>query len=158
MLTMASMAVLLPKFGRMTDRRARQQAIARATGPIVGLAAALAAVLIVVSSPLVRAFYGVSYLETGPVLKVLACAYSLELATTTLVVFLLVENRPDVLAKAAAIGLLVALAGYVWLVPALSALGAALVLLGGRLLGTVLCLLWLPFIRLPSMEDCSITS
>jgi O-antigen/teichoic acid export membrane protein len=143
--TMASMAVLLPKFGRMTERRARRRALARAAVPLTGLALALAVGICVMALPLVRAFYGVSYLEAGRVLQVLVCAYSLDLATTTLAVFLLVENRPDVLTKATAVGLLAALIGYVWLVPLLGALGAALVFFGYRLVSTVICLVWLVF-------------
>jgi O-antigen/teichoic acid export membrane protein len=99
--------------------------------------------VIVASSHLVRVFYGDHYLAAVPVLQLLACAYSLELGTTTLAVFLLVENRPDVLATATAIGLFVALVGYVWLVPLFGAFGAALVLFGGRLVSTVICLVWL---------------
>src|SRR5262249_4948887 len=126
-LTIARTSVLLPKFGRMTDRRARRQAIGRAVRPVIGIALALALGVIIAASPLIRLFYGSHYLEAIAVLQVLACAYSLELATTTLAVFLLVENRPDVLTKATAIGLLAALIGYIWLVPLLGAFGAALV-------------------------------
>jgi hypothetical protein len=47
------------------------------------------------------------------------------------------------------------LAGYAWIVPPFGALGAAIVLLGGRLIGTIVCLVWLPFIRSPEAQEDS---
>lgn len=141
-LTMASTAVLLPRFGRMTDRQARRHAIGNAAYLIGGFAVLVALGIIFTASHLVKTFYGAPYLDAIPVLQILACAYSLELATTTLAVFLLVENRPDVLAKATALGLLVSLTGYAWLIPPFGALGAAIVLLSGRLVSTLICLAW----------------
>jgi O-antigen/teichoic acid export membrane protein len=141
-LTMASLAVLLPRFGRMSAGRARRRALGRAAILVGGLAVVVAGGVMVAAAPLVSTFYGRAYEEAVPVLRILGLAYALELATTTLVVLLLVEGRPDLLAKAAGIGLVAALAGYAGLVPSLGALGAALVLLGGRVVGTVFCLVW----------------
>ena len=141
--TMATFAVLLPRFGGMRDHVERRQGLVRASRPLIGAAGIIVCAEFVLAPLLVQGFYGDGYLEAVPVLRVLAFVYSLDLAAITLIVFFLGEGRPDILAKANAIGLFAVLGGYIWLVPPFGALGAALALLSGRMVALAACLIWL---------------